>query len=160
MGITIPESVFDKYYEIIDSTFDIFGVNCQLVSIDKKEEIVYNPENNFPDRNSINDHMRGGGNRNRGTVTIKEVEILTDIKLKVYWDNKEWIRLSDNIVVPDASIQTIFFMSDLPKILRARYLIAHKDIKNYKESRFERVGEHIPLGLRQNKYAACFWKRV
>jgi hypothetical protein len=160
MGLTIPESVFTKYYEIIDSTFDIFGVTCQLVSIEKKEEVVYIPDNNFPDRNSINDHKRGGGNRNRGNVTIKEVEITTDIKLKVYWDNKQWIRISENLVVPDASIQTIFFLEDLPKILRAKYLIVHKDIKEYKESRFERMGEHIPLGLRQNKYAACFWKRI
>ena len=78
----------------------------------------------------------------------------------MYWDNKQWIRISENLVVPDASIQTIFFLEDLPKILRAKYLIVHKDIKEYKESRFERIGEHIPLGLRQNKYAACFWKRI
>jgi hypothetical protein len=26
--------------------------------------------------------------------------------------------------------------------------------------RFERIGEHIPLGLKQNRYFACFWKRV
>ena len=51
-------------------------------------------------------------------------------------------------------------MTDLPKVLNAKHLIVHKDIKEYKEMRFERVGEHIPLGLRQNRYFACFWKRV
>lgn len=45
MPINISQSVFDKYYELIDSTFDIFGVTCQLVSINKIEEIVYNPNN-------------------------------------------------------------------------------------------------------------------
>ena len=48
MPITVPQSVFDKYFDVIDSTFNIFGVTCQLVSIEKKEVIVYNPDNNIP----------------------------------------------------------------------------------------------------------------
>ena len=62
--------------------------------------------------------------------------------------------------MPDASIQTIGFMTDLPKILSAKQLLVHKGIKDYKEMRFERVGEHIPLGLKQDRYFACFWKRA
>ena len=160
MPINVPESVFDKYFDVIDSTFDIFGVTCQLVSIEKKEEIVYNPNNNIPNRNTINDHRRNGGDYNIGTKTIREIETLTDIKLKVYWDSKQWVGLTNNIVVPDGSIQTIGFMSDLKKVLNAKQLIVHKDIKEIKEMRFERSGEHIPLGLKQNRYFACFWKRV
>lgn len=161
MPINVPDSVFDKYFDVIDSTFDIFGVTCQLVSIDKKEEITYSPNNNVPSVNSINSHRRGGGGEyDVGTKTIREIEVLTDIKLKVYWDSKQWIAATDGIVVPQGSIQTIGFMTDLPKVLQAKQLIVHKDIKEYKEMRFERYGEHIPLGLRQNRYFACFWKRV
>ena len=160
MPINVPQSVFDKYFDVIDSTFTIFGVTCELVSIEKKEVIVYNPDNNHPDRNTINDHRRGGGTVNRGTKTIKEVEVLTDITLKVYWDDKSWVRGTSGIVVPDGAIQTIGFMEDLPKILKAKALIVHKGIKDFKELRFERFGEHIPLGLKQNRYFACFWKRV
>lgn len=161
MPINVPESVFEKYYDVIDSTFTIFGVICQLVSIEKREEIVYNPSNNIPSVNSINNHRRNtGGTYDVGTKTIKETEVLTDIKLKVYWDAKQWVGITDNIKLPDGDIQTIGFMSDLPKVLNAKQLIVHKGIKEYKEMRFERVGEHIPLGLRQNRYFACFWKRV
>lgn len=159
MPVIIPDSVFDKYFDVIDSTFDIFGVTCQLVSIDKREVIERDDNNNYPDRNTINPHRRGGGTVNRGTKTIKEVEVLTDIKLKVYWDNRQWVRVSENIVAPEGSIQTIAFMSDLQKILNAKALIVHKEIKDKKEIRFERIGEHIPLGLKQNRYFACFWKR-
>ena len=161
MPINVPQSVFDKYYDVIDSTFDIFGVMCQLVSIDKIETITYNVNNNLPNRNSVNAHRQvGGGGYDRGTVTVKEVETLTDIKLKVYWDSKQWTGLTGNLVIPDGAIQTIGFMTDLPAVLKAKALIVHKDIKDYKEMRFERVGEHIPLGLKQNRYFACFWKRI
>lgn len=160
MAINIPQSVFDKYYEVIDSTFDIFGVTCQLVSIDKVEEIIYNPSNNIPEKNSINAHRLRDGNYDRSHKTIKEVEVLTDIKLKVYWDSKQWIGVTGAIQVPDNRIQTIGFMVDLPKILNAKALIVHKGIKDYKEMRFQRAGEHIPMGLKQNRYFACYWDRI
>jgi hypothetical protein len=51
-------------------------------------------------------------------------------------------------------------MSDLPKVLAAKCLIVHDNIKGYKEMRFERVGEHIPMGLKHKRYFACFWKRI
>lgn len=160
MPVNIPQSVFDKYFDVIDSTFDIFGVTCQLVSIEKRQIVNRNVNNNYPTVDTVNPHIRGIGNVNSGNLTIIETEVLTDIKLKVYWDSNQWIKISDNIVAPNTSIQTICFMSDLEKVLNAKALIVHKDIKDKKEMRFERIGEHIPLGLKQNRYFGCFWKRV
>tara|TARA_B100001123_G_C15282006_1_gene1014336 strand:+ start:1112 stop:1603 length:492 start_codon:yes stop_codon:yes gene_type:complete len=163
MAINVPESVFDKYFEVIDSTFDIFGVTCQLVYLEKVEDITDTGTfNNFPTINSISAHRRGPGTPafERANRVYREVEQTEDIKLKVYWDAKSWIKISNDIVVPDNSIQTIAYMTDLPKILRAKQLIVHKGIKDYGEIRFERVGEHYPMGLKQNRYFCCFWKRA
>lgn len=161
MPVNVPESVFDKYFDVIDSTFNIFGVNCQLVSINKVEEIVTIPNNNIPEKNSVNAHRnRGNSDFEIQNKIIKEIEVLTDIRLKVYWDARQWIGVTDSIKIPDGSIQTIGFMSDLSKVLQAKALIVHKDIKDYKELRFERFGEHIPMGLRQNRYFSCIWRRV
>jgi len=159
MSINVPQSVFDKYFEVIDSTFTIFGVTCQLV-FTEMEKIDYDPDNNIPDHNSINIHHGGGGHIDRGEESYREVERLEDLVLKVYWNNKSWIEVGGNIKVPDGSIQTIGKMTDLPKVLRAKELIVHKDIKDYGEIRFERSGAHHPLGLRQTKYFACFWNRI
>jgi len=86
--------------------------------------------------------------------------VLSDIKLKVYWDAKQWIGATGSIQVPDNSIQTIGFMDDLPRVLKAKSLIVHKGIKDLKEMRFQRFGEHIPIGIKQNRYFARFWSRV
>lgn len=161
MPIKIPQSVFDTYFDVIDSTFDMFGVTCQLVSIEKKEIITpYDPDDNIPSVNTINDHRRNGGDRNRGTKTIKEVEVLTDIKLKVYWDFKQFIKTGSDISIPDGSIQTISMFADVPKLMAAKQMIVHKGITDYREYRFVRVGDPIPMGLKQKRYAACFWKRA
>lgn len=160
MPIRIPESVFTKYYDIIDSTInDIFGIDCELVFIEKVEEIS-NTYDNVPHNKSINAHRKNAGSYKRGEKTYKEVEKKETVRLKVYWDSKDWIKVGGNIVTPDMAIQTIFFASDLDKILRAKYLLVHKNIEELKEFRFIMAGEPFPMGLRQNRYFGCFWQRV
>jgi len=156
--VSIPESVFTKYFEVVDSTFEIFGVDCELVSVHKVEEIS-NTFDNIPDDKSINSHRRRNDLHKNQGKTYKEVEVLTDIRMKVYWDSKQWVKAGGDIVVPDNSIQTIFFTSDLDKISRAKELIVHKDIKDLKEMRFTKSGEPFPMGLRQIRYTGCFWQR-
>jgi hypothetical protein len=158
MPITIPQSVFDKYYDVVDSTFNIFGVTCQLVYIEKVEEIS-SSYNNIPSNHSVNAHRRPQDEYERQDKVFKEVEKTEDLKLKVYWDSKSWVKVGGSIVVPDNSIQTIFYATDLPKIVRAKELIVHKDIKDYKEMRFKISGEPFPMGLKQVRYFGCFWER-
>jgi len=159
MPIDIPDSVFTKYYDVVDSTFNIFGVTCQLVYIEKVEEIS-NTFDNIPTNNSVNAHRRRKDNYKRQNKVIREVEKLEDIKIKVYWDSKSWVKVgSSDMVIPDGSIQTIFYATDLPKINRAKELIAHKDIKDLQEMRFKKLGEAFPMGLKQNRYFGCFWER-
>lgn len=160
MPINIPESVFTKYYDIIDSTInDIFGIDCELVYIEKVEEISDSFDNIVPNK-SINAHRNKSSNFKRGSKTFKEVEKKDTIRLKVYWDSKSWVKAGGDIVVPDNSIQTIFFASDLDKVMRAKYLLVHKNIEELREFKFTKFGEPFPMGLRQNRYFGCFWQRA
>ena len=157
MPINVPESVFDKYYDVIDSTFTIFGVTCQLVFVEQIEEIS-NAYNNVPDNRSINAHRKNQEQFRRENKVFREVERTEDIKLKVYWDNKSWIKPVGNLVYPDNAIQTIFFASDLAKINRAKELIVHKTIKDIQgPMKYKKIGQPFPVGLRQDRYFACFW---
>ena len=160
MPINIPESVFTKYYDIIDSTInDIFGIDCQLVYIEQVEEIS-NTFDNIPSNRSVNAHRRNGPDQfQRESKVYRDVEKVEDVKMKVYWDNKSWIKPGGDVAIPDNGIQTIFFATDLPKVKRAKELIVHKAIKDLQEMRFTRVGEAFPMGLRQIRYFGCFWER-
>lgn len=161
MSINIPQSVFDKYNEGIDYTIEAFGVTCQLVSINKVEVVDPAPvNNNIPEKNSINAHRVRGGDYERQNKIIKEVEVLIPVKLKVYADPKTWINVAGNIAVPDGTIQTVGYMSDLPKILQAKAMIVHDAIQGYKELRYQRMGEYTPTGFKLDRYFSCFWKRV
>ena len=158
MPINIPDSVFNKYYDVVDSTFNIFGVTCQLVYIEKYEEISTTYDN-IPDNRSLNSHRRPQPQYRRENKVIREVEKTEDIKLKVYWDSKSWTKIGGDMVIPNGSIQTIFFATDLDKIMRAKELIVHKDISSLREMRFVKHGEPFPMGLKQDRYFGCFWER-
>jgi hypothetical protein len=159
MPISIPKSVFDKYKEIIDSTInDIFGVTCQLVFIEKIE-VIDNSFNNIPDNRSVNPHRRNNGDFRRNDKVIKEVEKLQDIKMKVYWERKSWLKIGGNIVIPDNAIQTIFLSKDLDKVLRAKELIVHKEINDDLELRFQKWGEPFPVGFHKERHWCMFWER-
>ena len=158
MPVNIPDSVFTKYYDVVDSTFNIFGVTCQLVYIEKVEEISVS-YNNIPENRSINSHRRPQPQYKRENKVIREVEKTEYIKIKVYWDSKSWTKVGGDMVIPDGSIQIIFFATDLDKIMRAKELIVHKDIKELREMRFKKFGEPFPMGLKQNRYFGCFWER-
>lgn len=157
MPVVIPQSVFDIYYDVIDSTFDIFGVTCQLVYMEQIE-IIDNTYDNIPDNRSVNPHRRPDGNFRRNNKTIKEIEKIEDIKIKVYFENKDFVKTAGNLVLPDRAIQTIFFATDLPKILKAKELIVHKAIKDLKEYRYTRLGEPFPMGIGKYRYFGCFWE--
>jgi hypothetical protein len=156
MAIIVPESVFDKYYDVIDSTFSIFGVDCILVFTDVTEEASSN--DNIPNVPSINVHRRNQDQFKRDNKNLKQTEKFEDIRLKVYWDSKDFIKPTTNLVLQNNSIQTIFFLSDLQKINRAKELIVHKGIKDIQEMRFKKLGQPFPMGLRQNRYCGCFWE--
>jgi len=160
MPINIPQSVYEKYYDVIDSTItNIFGVTCELIYIEKVE-VIDNSFDNIPDNRSVNPHRRPNNNHKRNNKTFKEVEKKEDIKLKVYWDSRNWTKVGGNIVVPENGIQTIFFATDLSKVVKAKELVVHKQIKDLKEMRFRRVGEPFPMGLLQVRYFGCFWERI
>jgi len=160
MPIRIPESVFEKYYDVIDSTItDIFGVDCELVFIEKVEEIVDNPDN-YPENKTINPNRRRNDVQKRGNKVIREVERRENIKLKVYWDSKDWRKVGGGVVLPDTAVQTIFFDKDLHRVMSAKYLCVHNAIKDVHEYRFSKLGEPWPMGLRHYKYYGCFWERA
>jgi hypothetical protein len=159
MPINLPTSTYTKYFDALDSTWVIFGVTCDLVYIEKVEKKV-GTFDNIPSSNSINAHRRTTGNYNRSGVTYEEVSKTEPILLKVYWDRKDWVKVSGDISVPDNAIQILFFAKDLPKINRAKYIIVHNGITDKTKIKFQRSGECYPASLRQDKHYGCFLERV
>ena len=94
----------------------------------------------------------------------KAVESSDNITLRIYWERKYWVDIGVPIDVPNGGIQTIAYMTDLPKIEKCKYMIPKYDgIENYDtNAKYERAGTSYPQGFKQNetKYVVTFWKRM
>lgn len=158
MTIKIPASVFKKYYEVVDSTFDIFGVTCQLTYIEKVEQID-NSFDNIPEVRSIGQHKHPTNQFSTDGSNFQEVEVKEDVVMKVYWDAKQFTMVGGNIILPDGAIQTIFQKKDLARVLRCKTLLVHKGIEEI-QYEFVKFKEPFPMGIKLDHYFGCFWERV
>ena len=154
----IPQKIFDKYNEVIDATIRDLGVDCKLVMVETVEEID-NSYNNIPDNRSINPNRRRQDQYRRDNKVYKEVETFEIVRMKIYWDRRAWLKAGGVLVVPDNSIQTVFWGTDLGRVMRAKQLIAHTNIEDDLEMRFIKYGEPFPVGFHKERYWACFWER-
>jgi hypothetical protein len=167
MAINIPSSVFDTYNEAVllftrtatlvypEKRSDC--PNCKIITLGTggRSASIYQEGGPIPfQRGMPCPYCNGQG--------FKAEEATQDITLRIYWNRKFWIDVGIPIDIPDGSIQTIAYMTDLEKIEKCKYMIPNYDgIEKYDESRYTRMGPSYPQGFKQNdtKYIVTFWKR-
>jgi hypothetical protein len=132
MAITVPSGFWDKYYEACDFFLDDVHIGnvCTLVYPPRRTSCD-NCVTNTIGSTSANSYRHGGpAPFNFGNCPLcggngyHEEEITGSITLRVYWEQKNWIKVS-GISFPDAEVQVIGYLADLPNLLKAnRYFIA------------------------------------
>jgi hypothetical protein len=164
MTITVPEGLWDKYYEAVDFFIDDdhIGRACTIVYPPLKEACVncITPVG----MSNTNVYRDGGpapfsfGNCPLcGGSGYKETESTDTARLRIYWNRADWIRIAGSIVAPDAEVMVIGYMADLPKIKRATSLLLAKD-NNEASYRAVLAGQPNPWGFGRNRYFVAYLK--
>ncbi len=168
MAINIPSSVFNTYNEAVL----LFTRTAKLIYPEKKESCPNCYLDTMGTRTrSVSKYKAGGPipfERGMpcpycGGKGYKAIETSDNIVLRIYWDRRSFVKVSENIDISSGAIQTIAYMTDLDKINKCKYLIPIYDgIENYDTGRFERSGPSYPQGFKQNdtKYIVTFWNRA
>lgn len=163
----IPQAFFDLYNQTTsDMITNNFGVPCQLIYGDDKIECpncvfntitkgssnVYKIGGPIPFQNTICPYCNGAGySLTQSTETIL---------MRVYFSKKDFLRIEVPVTVVDSSVQTIGFITDMPKLQRAREVIMNSNIESYSIYRYILAGEVLPFGLGPVKnYCVAYWKR-
>ena len=154
MAINIPSSVFDTYNEAVL----LFTRTATLVYPEKKEDCpncildtmgtgnrsisMYQPGGPYPFERGMPCPYCGGQG-------YKAIESSDEITLRIYWDRKSWINVGTPIEIPNGSIQTIAFMTDLPKIEQCKFMLPKYDgIEKYDpNAKYQRQRFLFPKGL-------------
>ena len=166
MAINIPESVYTKFNEAVDAMITEFGVTCTLVYPEKRESCS-NCITDTIGRRSGNRYITGGPVPfARGMICpycggsgFKSIENTEDITMRVYWAKKDWVKTGIQVDIPNSAVQTKTYLTNLPKINKAKEVIINKNIDGHEVFRFTKTGESVTHGLQHNRYIITFWKR-
>jgi hypothetical protein len=166
MTITIPDGFWDKYREACDFFIDDnhIGKSCTLV-YPARRIICDNCIVNTIGGTSTNSYKHGGlAPFNFGNCPLcggngyHEEEITDSIRLRIYWRQKDWIKVS-NISIPDADVQVIGYLSDLPNLRKANEVILVNET-THGEWRVILSGEPFLHGFGKDRYFVAFLKRI
>lgn len=165
--VAIPQALFDKYFDAADDFINSnFGIDC-ILKYPPKELACINCIYDFKAKKSTNTYKPGGPIYFSFGVCpwcagkgFKQDVITETVKMRVYWERKYWINVGIPINIPDNAIQTIGFMSDLPKIKMAQKMIANSTVQSINTWEYSLASEPIPHGFKRNRYIICYWNRI
>lgn len=166
MAINIPNSVFNVYYDVCDWLLsnEHTSYTCTLIYPPLKEPCScgQTPIN----EGSTNVYSHGGpapfnfslcplcgGNGYKETVNTQS------IRLRIYWAQRNWIKIAGAVGIEDATAQIIGNLSDLQSILKADQI---EVVDNQSQTRFKMTlaGEPFLHGFGKNKYFVAYLKRL
>lgn len=165
MGL-IPQEVFDAYNTVVDSMInEDFGVNCKLIYPPIKtscDNCVYDTLN---DRSSNQYNGSGPMPFTFGIcpwcdgLGFKETLTTDIIKLRLSFSRKNWIKIGPILNIPDSSLQALGFLTDLPKIQKAKKMEANCDQSGYGSVIYNLSSEPTTYGFKNNRYIISMWHR-
>ena len=136
MSISIPDGFWDKYNEVCDLFLsdNNFSRVCTIVYPPKKikcDNCTLKPVG----ASSTNVYRNGGpAPFNFGSCPLcggngyKEQSITDDIRLRLYWNRRDWLKLAGKLVIPEnTDLMIIGNMSDAVKIKNSVEIIVAKD---------------------------------
>lgn len=165
--VNINQSIFDKYKSICDDMISSnFGVNCELIYPSRREFCANCVFDTIGDK-SANRYKHGGPQPFNfgycptcGGQGYKEVSNTEIIKLRVYYNPKNWIKITTSTNIDESDAQVIGFLYDKPKFDRADEIMLDSDQEGYQRYKFTKNSDSIPHGLGHDRYFVCLLKRV
>jgi len=82
-----------------------------------------------------------------------------NVQLAVIFDPRQFLDIQTPVNTPDGYIQTLAKKEMTPKLRRAKDITVATDISGFFNHRYQRVSEPTPIGLGDNNFVLCTWRR-
>ena len=153
-------SALAQYKELADQSYEIFGVDCSLIFTELLDVSPIDPDNNIPDLNVINSRRRRPypDDYDNQDQTIETTEVSEPIRLKIYWNAKEWQTIYGYTSVPENHVMMLAKLDqadDLNQAKEIRFIDAESGVY-----RFSRVSRAVPFGFEKDKYCSSIWEQI
>jgi len=83
-----------------------------------------------------------------------------NVRLAVIFEPKQFLQLNAPVNTADGYIQTLAKKTMTPKLQKAKEIIVATDLSGQFSHRYQRVSEPSPIGLGNNEFVLCTWRRL
>jgi len=87
-----------------------------------------------------------------GGVGRQSLAQTDSIRLRTYWNPKDWTKFGIKVENPEGLVMVIGYMDDYPKLERAKEVVIDSNIAGIRRLTCKRSGEMKPWGFRQARY--------
>lgn len=167
---TLTPDILGPVTQLFDDTLNELGRTCKIVYPPKLlgncPNCIYDPIGN----KSSNKWLDGGpiAFPNGSVCPVcggtggEAIEQSDTIKLLIHWQPSTWGQTKiDNLRLSKGLIKASGFLTDLPKVLQAEYLIPDVNIEAYRHYRFRLSAEPISFNnVVRDRYFDSLWERI
>lgn len=159
----IPQKLIDEAMEqwvcLVEQAYETFGVDCEVIYSGQRNKETAESTNNIPELNSINSRRRMGDlEYDFQDETISQEEISDEVKIRIYWNAKEWQTVYGYTSVPENQVMFLTHLENGEKLSQAiKIRFTDKFGKVYI---FTRVSEPVPYGFAKDKYCSSIWEHT
>ena len=89
----------------------------------------------------------------------KPVTSSENVNLAVIFEPRQFLEMSTPVNTADGYIQTLANKIMTPKLQRAKEITVATDVSGFFSHRYQRVSEPTPIGLGNNEFVLCMWRR-
>lgn len=147
-----------KMCKLVSDTERQLCNNCNFDSVTQRSSNIYNGVGPKPFRGGKCPVCHGSGflPGTQGTTDI--VQLLVDWQPKPY----QLLEAAGSLErLPAGLVHTKGFVTDMPKIIQAKYMIIDYANATYQSNRFTKYGEPTPSGnIVKARYFICLWQRM
>ena len=89
----------------------------------------------------------------------KPVTSSENVNLAVIFEPRQFLEMSTPVNTADGYIQTLATKSMTSKLQRAKEIVVATDVSGFFTHRYQRGSEPLPIGLGNNEFVICTWRR-
>lgn len=158
----VPQKVIneamDQWVCLVEQAYETFGVDCDVVYSGASDASSAEITNNIPESNSINSRRRLGGlEYDFQSKTISKAGVSEVVKIRIYWDAKEWATIYGLTKVPENQVMMLTHLEHADKLSQA-IKIKFTDVMGNVYI-FTRVSKPVPYGFAKDKYCSSIWEQ-
>lgn len=142
------------YRQVMDEFINDLGKNIKIIF----ESTITSVDNSFNDPVRPESLLKPDFKTSNSIPSPTKVENSETIKALIQYNPKDFQNFGIKINAEATIIRLKTFMSDIPSLIRCKYIIPNFDSESLFGGKFRLIRAAIPRGIYEDRYAYTYWE--